>query len=152
MGKGSLFPTSLAKLTSCLFDDIHSNRSNVILPCDLYSAYKFNKQGDNIQPWHTPFPILLFHDFCNFIVVWIHLEVWIHYLAALVEAALTLPSVFSVVDSGWRLCLYSGICVLQMRRFAIHTQPELPGWPLHHLDVFSLGNRYCRTCCCMPNC
>ena len=22
------------------------------------SAYKLNKQGDNIQPWHTPFPIL----------------------------------------------------------------------------------------------
>ena len=24
----------------------------------MYSAYKFNKQGDNIQPWHIPFPIL----------------------------------------------------------------------------------------------
>ena len=23
----------------------------------MYSAYKINKQGDNIQPWHTPFPI-----------------------------------------------------------------------------------------------
>ena len=23
-----------------------------------YSAYKLNKQGDNIQPWRTPFPIL----------------------------------------------------------------------------------------------
>ena len=23
----------------------------------MYSAYKFNKQGDNIQPWRTPFPI-----------------------------------------------------------------------------------------------
>ena len=22
-----------------------------------YSAYKLTKQGDNIQPWHTPFPI-----------------------------------------------------------------------------------------------
>ena len=22
----------------------------------MYSAYKFNKQGDNIQPWCTPFP------------------------------------------------------------------------------------------------
>ena len=22
-----------------------------------YSVYKLNKQGDNIQPWHTPFPI-----------------------------------------------------------------------------------------------
>ena len=30
----------------------------------MYSACKLNKQGDNIQPWHTPFPIwtsLLFH-------------------------------------------------------------------------------------------
>ena len=25
--------------------------------CMMYSAYKLNKQGDNIQPWHTPFPI-----------------------------------------------------------------------------------------------
>ena len=23
----------------------------------MYSAYKWNKQGDNIQPWWTPFPI-----------------------------------------------------------------------------------------------
>ena len=23
----------------------------------MYSAYKFNEQGDNIQPWYTPFPI-----------------------------------------------------------------------------------------------
>ena len=26
--------------------------------CMMYSAYKLNKQGDNIQPWYTPFPIL----------------------------------------------------------------------------------------------
>ena len=25
--------------------------------CIMYSAYKLNKQGDNIQPWCTPFPI-----------------------------------------------------------------------------------------------
>ena len=24
----------------------------------IYSAYKLNKQGDNIQPWHTPSPVL----------------------------------------------------------------------------------------------
>ena len=23
----------------------------------MYAAYKLNKQGDNIKPWHTPFPI-----------------------------------------------------------------------------------------------
>ena len=25
--------------------------------CMMYSAYKLNEQGNNIQPWHTPFPI-----------------------------------------------------------------------------------------------
>ena len=25
--------------------------------CVMYSTYKLNKQGDNIQPWCTPFPI-----------------------------------------------------------------------------------------------
>ena len=25
--------------------------------CIMYSAYKLNKQGNNIQPWHTPFPV-----------------------------------------------------------------------------------------------
>ena len=25
--------------------------------CMMYSAKKLNKQGDSIQPWHTPFPI-----------------------------------------------------------------------------------------------
>ena len=25
--------------------------------CMMYSAYRLNKQVDNIQPWHTPFPI-----------------------------------------------------------------------------------------------
>ena len=25
--------------------------------CMMYSAYKLNKQGGNIQPWRTPFPI-----------------------------------------------------------------------------------------------
>ena len=37
----------------------------LILPCAssspaflmMYSAYRLNKHGDNIQPWHTPFPI-----------------------------------------------------------------------------------------------
>ena len=26
--------------------------------CMMYFTYKLNKQGDNIQPWHTPFPVL----------------------------------------------------------------------------------------------
>ena len=31
--------------------------SGVPSPSPMYSAYKLNKQGDNIQFWHTPFPI-----------------------------------------------------------------------------------------------
>ena len=30
----------------------------VLHPACMYSAYKLNKQGDNIQPWRTPLPIL----------------------------------------------------------------------------------------------
>ena len=32
--------------------------SSYLAFCMMYSAYKLNKQGDNIQPSHTPFPIL----------------------------------------------------------------------------------------------
>ena len=31
----------------------------------MYSAYNLNKQGDNIQPWRTPFPIYLEPDCCS---------------------------------------------------------------------------------------
>ena len=32
----------------------------------IYSAYKLNNQGDNTQPWCTPFPIWnQFHTICN---------------------------------------------------------------------------------------
>ena len=31
--------------------------SSILAFCMMYSAYKWNKQGDNVQPWHTPFPI-----------------------------------------------------------------------------------------------
>ena len=30
--------------------------------CKMYSAYKLNKQDDNVQPWCTPFPIL---NYCS---------------------------------------------------------------------------------------
>ena len=41
-----------------------------------YSAYKLNKQGDNIQPWCTPFPISN-----QFVVPWLVLTVasWLAY-------------------------------------------------------------------------
>ena len=38
---------SPCNLNSCLCFILHG----------VCSAYKLNKQGDNIQPWHTPFPI-----------------------------------------------------------------------------------------------
>ena len=31
----------------------------------MYSAYKLNNQGDNLQPWHTPFPIWNQSMFCT---------------------------------------------------------------------------------------
>ena len=31
--------------------------SSSLVFCMMYAAYKLNKQGDNIQPWCTPFPI-----------------------------------------------------------------------------------------------
>ena len=34
---------------------LFTNQHQVLLM--MYSAYKLNKQGDNIQPWCTPFPI-----------------------------------------------------------------------------------------------
>ena len=31
--------------------------SSILVFCMMYSAYKLNKQGDNIQSWHTLFPV-----------------------------------------------------------------------------------------------
>ena len=33
----------------------------------MYSAYKLNKQGDSIQPWHTPFPHFRSSSNCFFL-------------------------------------------------------------------------------------
>ena len=33
-------------------------KSSIMAFCMMYPAYKLNKQGYNIQPWHTPFSIL----------------------------------------------------------------------------------------------
>ena len=38
-----------------IFIPAHASSSPAFLM--IYSAYKLNKQGDNIQPWWTPFPI-----------------------------------------------------------------------------------------------
>ena len=37
---------------------ILAHNSSSLAFCTMYSAYKLNKQGDNILPWHTPFPNL----------------------------------------------------------------------------------------------
>ena len=36
---------------------IPSCASSSLAFCMIYSAYKLNNRGDNIQPWRTPFPI-----------------------------------------------------------------------------------------------
>ena len=39
----------------------------------MHSVYKLNKQGDNIQPWRTPFPVWtspLFHYFTSCLFQW----------------------------------------------------------------------------------
>ena len=41
-------------LPAILIPACASSRPSFLL---MYSAYKLNKQGNNIQPWHTPFPI-----------------------------------------------------------------------------------------------
>ena len=60
--------SSLSAIGSC---HLHNLRLLIFLPAILipacvssspaflmmYSAYKLNKEGDNIQPWRTPFPI-----------------------------------------------------------------------------------------------
>ena len=38
-----------------IFIPVYASSSPVFLM--MYSAYKLNKHGDNIQPWCTPFPI-----------------------------------------------------------------------------------------------
>ena len=42
----------------------------------MYSAYKLNKQGDNIQPWRTPFPLIICILNKNPKWVFWHSEVW----------------------------------------------------------------------------
>ena len=37
---------------------IPASDSSSLMFLTMYSAYKLNKQGDDIQPWCTPFPIL----------------------------------------------------------------------------------------------
>ena len=41
-------------LPAILIPDCASSSPTFLM---MYSAYKLNKQGDNIQPWRTPFPI-----------------------------------------------------------------------------------------------
>ena len=47
------------KLGSRLPGEISITSDTQMIPpfCMLYSAYTLTKQGDNTQPWHTPFPV-----------------------------------------------------------------------------------------------
>ena len=77
--------------------------SNLIF-CLMYYSYKSNKQGDNIQSWHTPFPILnqcfvpcpvltvtswSAYRFLRRKVVWSGIPVsWVHYVLHWQEGSL----------------------------------------------------------------
>ena len=50
----SAFPRFLIFLPAILIPACASSSPAFLM---IYSAYKLNKQGDSIQPWHTPFPI-----------------------------------------------------------------------------------------------
>ena len=51
---GSFWPRNQTRV-SCIAGIFFTNWT--IREALVYSAYKLNKQGDNIQSWHTPFPI-----------------------------------------------------------------------------------------------
>ena len=57
---------SVIRVVSCAYLRLWILLSAILIPACassslafhmMYSAYKLTKQGDNIQPWHTPFPI-----------------------------------------------------------------------------------------------
>ena len=52
---GVIFISEVIDISPGNLDSSLSSSSPVCLM--MYSAYKLNKQGDNIQPWRTPFPI-----------------------------------------------------------------------------------------------
>ena len=76
--------------------------ATLILACDssnltfhmMYYTYKLNKQGDNVQSWHTPFPILN-----QFIVSCLVLTCFLTHIQVSQETGLVFPSVqvFSIV-------------------------------------------------------
>ena len=51
---GYLFYTCIWNLPAILIPACASSRPASLM---MYSAYKLNEQGDNIQPWRSPFPI-----------------------------------------------------------------------------------------------
>ena len=58
----AIWVVSSAYLRSLIFPPtilIPAYASSSLTFCIMYSAYKLNKQGDNIQPLHTSFPILI---------------------------------------------------------------------------------------------
>ena len=52
-----LLPSAYLRLLIFLTAILVPACASTSLPFCMCSAYKLNKQGDNIQPWHTPFPI-----------------------------------------------------------------------------------------------
>ena len=65
--RGSLVPLHAIKVVSSAYLKLLIFLLEILIPacdssslafCMMYSAYKLNKQGDSMQPWRVPFPIL----------------------------------------------------------------------------------------------
>ena len=46
----------------------------------MYSAWKLNKQGDNIQPWRTPFLVCNLKSYHVYLFFWVRKCLYDHYL------------------------------------------------------------------------
>ena len=58
-GEGKSYPLQYSGLENsmdCIIYGVTKSQTQ-LSDFHFHSAYKLNKQGDNIQPWHTPFPI-----------------------------------------------------------------------------------------------
>ena len=79
----------------------------------MYSAYKLNKQGDNIQPWHTPFPI--WNQSCSmFSSIWCFLTAY-RFLKRQVRwsgipISFRIFHSYQIEDCEW-MCVHMCVCV-----------------------------------------
>ena len=73
----------------------------------MYFAYKLNKQGDNIQPWHTPFPIWnspFFHM--------PHVNTWQKKLTIKTSLISGKTERLALWDQTWPLCCWNNVLLM----------------------------------------